>query len=111
MKKLVVALIALALTLNVVGCKDKGEGGNKAPACDMICEHVLKIMAESDSDEEMKMTEAEREEFKQDCAEDCGKQFDNEARKCVMASKTQDELKKCEKGSRKRRSAGGATQP
>lgn len=98
MKKLTVILVALVFSMGIVGCK--GE-----PTCEEVCGHVIKIM--SDGDEDMKkMMEGEKgKEFLKDCAEDCGKQFDDEAKKCFMGTKTEDDMKKCEKEARKRRKA------
>ena len=105
MKKLAVVLFALVFVMGVVGCKDKGED---IPACDKICEHVMKIMSEGLSAEEKKEMEGEKAEFMKDCAEDCGKQLDDEAKKCVIASKTEDDLKKCEQDAEKRKKAAKA---
>ena len=97
MKKLAVVVFALVFSLGLVGCKDK------VPACDKVCEQVLKILSEGASDEDKKNMEEGKEEFMKDCIEDCGKQLDDEAKKCVMASKTEDDLKKCEKDAKKRK--------
>ncbi|MFH1532202.1 MAG: hypothetical protein ABIK09_15865 [Pseudomonadota bacterium] len=102
MKKLAVLLFGLVFAMGVVGCKDKAEG-EKAPACDKICEHVMKIMSEGLSDDEKKEMEGEKAEFMKDCIEDCDKQLDDEAKTCVIAGKTEDDLKKCEKDARKRK--------
>jgi len=104
MKKLALVLFALVFTLGIVGCKGEKEA-DKVPACDKICEHAMTVMAEGLSAEEKKELEAEKDEFLKDCAEDCGKQFDDEAKKCLMASKTEDDMKKCQKDARKRRKA------
>jgi hypothetical protein len=104
MKKLVVVLFALVFTLGIVGCKGEKEE-DKVPACDKICEHAFGIMLTSVPAEEKKELEGEKDEFMKDCAEDCGKQFDDEAKKCFMGTKTEDDMKKCEKEARKRRKA------
>ena len=99
MKKLTVILVALVFSMGIVGCK--GE-----PTCEEVCGHVIKIM--SDGDEDMKkMMEGEKgKEFLKDCAEDCGKQFDADAKKCFMASKTTEALDKCEDEAEKREKEG-----
>lgn len=102
MKKLAVVLFALVFTLGVIGCKGEGD---KAPTCDKVCAKVMEVMASGLSDEEKKEMEKEKAEFMKDCAEDCAKQIDDEAKKCIMAAKTEDDLKTCEKDAKKRRKA------
>jgi hypothetical protein len=104
MRKFMMALFAISFALGISGCRDDGERAD-VPSCDELCEHAVKIMGEGLSGEEKTELEAEKDEFMLDCAEDCRKQLDDEARRCFMTSKTEDDMKRCDKAVRKRKEA------
>ena len=108
MKKLSVFALAVIFAIGLAGCKGSGDAGKaneKAPDCEMVCQHAYATELAAASDEEKKDYEREKDEFFKDCAEACEKKMDDEARKCVVVAKSKDDLKACKKASRKRAKA------